>query len=302
MEWKDAEKQWRIKWVEPQWINENSEGFKAKDPKFEFLVPCFLYCYSRIRPAAWKEIVIYEWDKRIRKTYPILPLVTALLVKRFTEYNGMYKDMPVKDLFIMQWLAFHKDSYYHKQRKQNHPTFFRWETAPEVFCLTLQDKNIKHINNVSFWKYTQYITKSFFRECLAKVFKSVQDAWTSIPPYESWYRMSEEYENILRFFTDWAEAFFSDLRIGKDYLEINDEEHKKELENSRPYWKIQRTITLLLNGVYDEDYEKTEYEFENTIETPEFYQARNLLYERDGERIDKRLYWSDDEKYRYEVE
>ena len=114
--------------------------------------------------------------------------------------------------------------------------------------------------------------------------------------------MSEEYENILRFFTDWAEAFFSDLRIGKDYLEINDEEHKKELENSRPYWKIQRTITLLLNGVYDEDYEKTEYEFENTIETPEFYQARNLLYERDGERIDKRLYWSDDEKYRYEVE
>ena len=298
MDWESAERQWRIRRVPSNGITDDSKGFKSKDPKFELLVPCFLHCYSRIRPSQW-DIVIYEWDKKVRKPYSILPLVAALLIKWFNDYNRKFKRITTKDLFIMQWLAFHRDSYYYKQREQEYPGFYRWEMAPEVFLLALNDKDVKHFNHVSIDKYTQYITKSFFRECLTKVFKGVEEAWMSVPPG---HRITDEWEAILNFFTEWATVFFSRLKLGKDYLEKNDDEYYEMLQDKRPLEQIQRTLTLILRWVYDDGYEKPTDELWDLIDPVPFDVAWEELYTNNKVYIDNKMYWIDRDKYRYEVE
>ena len=327
MDWGDIESNWKFGIHSSSWLTRESSAIRLKSDKyhekFKFLVPCFLWCYSWIRPPEWQQYIMYKWDKKVRKPYPIIPLVAAWMVKWFNDNNGnkgkgKYKKISTTDMFLMWWLAFYKESYYYKQRESEDPNFYRWETPPEVFLLALKDYNKDRFYDISLEKYTQYITKSFFRDRLVEFIERLEDSYANYPIEYSddgfVSNFNKEHYELYEFFFSWVENFLTSLDVWNIYLsKIKNTRITTLQKKHRAVTKIQyflkselrlkeKKLKPIINSSLPQGNSKPFFPEGFEPFFPSVKDAWDILYEEYGNRIDRRLYGIDSEKYSYKLE
>lgn len=260
----EAEQKWKTFLNNAEYAN----NIFWKSKRYQLLVPYFSLCYRRINPGKGKKFIVLRDGRRLRRDVQVENVVTMLLLKRFRDYNEMWK-LKKYELFLACWQALDKNSEYYKEWGTDY-----WnERLPEVYTNYISNRDKKFLDEISFNKYAQYITKPFFMDRLLMVFSNVEKALMR-------HRTpGDNFDKYLEFFINGTANFFKSLRYKATFLDKMDEDKQKSYKKLGAFSVIMETLDELLVGDI----------YEITGEHANVKVAWQALYDYDPQKINDRM-------------